>query len=79
MQTVLESRSDRPRITIVISSLGSGGAQRTAVNVAKTSDEERRRFGARASEVVARFSVEEAVARLDRFFDSQPPAVPRLH
>lgn len=39
-----------------------------------TNDEERRRFGARASEVVTRFSVEEAVARLDRIFDSRVQA-----
>jgi glycosyltransferase involved in cell wall biosynthesis len=35
-----------------------------------TNDDERCRFGERAPEVVTRFSVEEAVARLDRIFDS---------
>lgn len=34
-----------------------------------TNDDERRRFAERAPEVVTRFSVEEAVARLDRIFD----------
>jgi GalNAc-alpha-(1->4)-GalNAc-alpha-(1->3)-diNAcBac-PP-undecaprenol alpha-1,4-N-acetyl-D-galactosaminyltransferase len=34
-----------------------------------TNDEERRRFGERAADVVTRFSVEEAVARLDRIFE----------
>jgi len=35
-----------------------------------TNTDERRRFARRAPEVVTRFSVEEAVARLDRIFDS---------
>lgn len=35
-----------------------------------TNDEERRRFGECAAEVVTRFSVEEAVARLDRIFET---------
>ncbi|HEX7677365.1 MAG TPA: glycosyltransferase [Thermoanaerobaculia bacterium] len=39
-----------------------------------TDEEERRRFGERVSEVVTRFSVEEAVARLDRIFDSRVAA-----
>jgi glycosyltransferase involved in cell wall biosynthesis len=42
-------------------------------------DDERRRFGERAPEVVARFSVEEAVARLDRIFDSHAASRSRLH
>jgi len=36
-----------------------------------TNEEERRRFGERAVEVVTRFSVEEAVARLDGIFESR--------
>jgi len=44
-----------------------------------TNDAERRRFGERAPEVVARFSVEEAVARLDRIFDSHAASRSRLH
>jgi glycosyltransferase involved in cell wall biosynthesis len=42
-------------------------------------DDERRRFSKRAPEVVTRFSVEEAVARLDRIFDSHMTPASRLH
>lgn len=44
-----------------------------------TNEKERRRFGERARQVAARFSVEEAVSRLDRIFDSHAAAVSRLH
>jgi GalNAc-alpha-(1->4)-GalNAc-alpha-(1->3)-diNAcBac-PP-undecaprenol alpha-1,4-N-acetyl-D-galactosaminyltransferase len=44
-----------------------------------TNDNERRRFGKRAPEVVARFSLEEAVSRLDRIFDSHITSGSRLH
>jgi glycosyltransferase involved in cell wall biosynthesis len=42
-------------------------------------DDERRRFSKRVPEVVTRFSVEEAVARLDRIFDSHMTPASRLH
>jgi glycosyltransferase involved in cell wall biosynthesis len=50
-----------------------------ALNRLMTDDDERRRFAKRAPEVVTRFSVEEAVARLDWIFDSHIALVSRLH
>jgi glycosyltransferase involved in cell wall biosynthesis len=49
------------------------------LNRLMSNDDERQRFAEHAREVVTRFSVEEAVARLDRIFDSQAAAVSRLH